>query len=906
MKIIPEYVNKMRDIAAGLDMDFVMREISALTELEFPQTFKARANAANYAKELLVKEGFSSVEKVDFPADGRTAYQDKRMPISWEVSNAKLTILSSVPGLERKVVADYKEHPYSIVWGSTSIPEGKRSVRIIPESEVFMGEDARGALVLLESNEQARDVLKAILDLGAIGFVSERVVGDCETPDERTWVNNATEDSGHWHVQADDRDFIGFSITARDGRALRAAANKGQVWASVESDAYRHDKGTVSLVTATLPGESEREFWLIAHLFEPIATDNSCGVISAIEMARHIRRMLAEGKVKKLKYTLRFIFSMELYGTSAAADYFGGYLGDRCIGALNIDGMPITKVDDKIMTFTSPYSAPFCGNYAVVNALRTFEEAFPDSMKFTGANYSNYGDDCPLNDGTVNLPTVWTHHNRNSRNSFHHNSVGTVDFIDPERFRYFTAANTVFTLNMIAPEEEDIKILSEIALLEASDKLSKIAEKLENDPEAESRMRYHYEGEKKHLLDFKKYMSESDARALADSLVCPRVNPDKEITLSPWQKYAKGIVARRLTKGLPHDLANIPFKKRKALPGLALYAPFANAMANLDGKTDFYTVVKQAFWENGYNASEAAYKSYVNTLHYLADFGYVEVKDAGELTKEDVAKALRASGLQEGDTVLVHSAVSAFGHIVGGAKAIVEAFLEVIGKDGTLMAPAFTSPYMYFEGEHQRQRNFRPFSPDNIDGISTGTLPKVMLREFGAARSAHATHSWVAIGKHAEYCTSAHGLLDAPCGEGNPMDLALEFKPKLMFFGCGVSSNTFLHQLETKADSSFLENSVVKIVREDGKQVTEIIRRQMPGCRDFYYFSKPEGCKFYDRARERGLEIHKEILGAGEIYTMNLSELNRIGTELFKEDPDITLCDRPQCVFCNRYRRKKL
>ena len=475
----------MKDIAAGLDMDFVMREISALTDLEFPQTFKARANAANYAKELLEREGFEKVEKVDFPADGKTAYQDKRMPISWDVSHAKLTILSAVPGLERKVVADYEEHPYSIVWGSTSIPEGKRSLRIIPESEVFMGEDARGSLVLLESNEQARDVLKAILDLGAIGFVSERVVGDCETPDARTWVNNATEDSGHWHVQADDRDFIGFSITPRDARAIRAAANKGQVWASVESDAYRHDKGTVSLVTATLPGESSREFWLIAHLFEPIATDNSCGVISAIEMARHIRRMLADGKVKKLKYTIRFIFSMELYGTSAAADYFGGYLGERCIGALNIDGMPITKVDDKIMTYTSPYSAPFCGNYLAANALKTFEVAFPDSMKYTGAEYSNYGDDCPLNDGTVNLPTVWTHHRRNSRTSFHHNSIGTVDFIDEERFRQFTAANTVFTLNVTAPDDEDIRLLSEIALEEASEKLEKIAQTLNEDPAAE-------------------------------------------------------------------------------------------------------------------------------------------------------------------------------------------------------------------------------------------------------------------------------------------------------------------------------------------------------------------------------------------------------------------------------------
>ena len=324
MRTDPKFVKEMREIAKELDMNFIMSEIASLTDIEYPQTFEARANSTKYVEALLRKEGFSGVEVVDFPADGKTAYQDKRMPMSWDVSDATLTLISNVPGIENKVIADYKAHPYSIVWGSVSTPKEGIKTRIIAESDVFMGEDARGALVLLESNEQPREALGAILDLGAIGFVSERVVGDCDTPDEITWINNATEDSGHWHVQSDDRDFIAFSISPRVGRALRAACNKGGVWAEIKSDAHRHTDGKVSLVTATLPGESERELWLIAHLYEPIATDNSCGVITAIEMARQIRRMLSDGRIKKLKYSLRFIFSMELYGTSAAADYFGG------------------------------------------------------------------------------------------------------------------------------------------------------------------------------------------------------------------------------------------------------------------------------------------------------------------------------------------------------------------------------------------------------------------------------------------------------------------------------------------------------------------------------------------------------------------------------------------------------
>ena len=185
MEMNRKFIEDMQLFASEIDMDFVMRETEALAAIEYPQTFVARRNATKYVEALLKKEGFEDTLVVDFPADGKTAYQDKRMPISWDVTKAKLTILSNVPGLERKVIADYEEHPYSIAWGSVSTPEGGQRVRIIPESEVFMGEDARGALVLIDAGKSPRESLSALLDLGAIGFVTEPFVGAVEAPDER-------------------------------------------------------------------------------------------------------------------------------------------------------------------------------------------------------------------------------------------------------------------------------------------------------------------------------------------------------------------------------------------------------------------------------------------------------------------------------------------------------------------------------------------------------------------------------------------------------------------------------------------------------------------------------------------------------------------------------------------------
>ncbi|MBR5139857.1 MAG: AAC(3) family N-acetyltransferase [Clostridia bacterium] len=897
------FISQMKEIAARLDMDFVMKECAALTDIEFPQTFKARENSTKYVESLLRKEGFDGIEVVDFPADGKTTYQDKRMPISWDVSHAKLTLLSNVPGLERKVIADYNEHPFSIVWGSVSTPEGGKSVRIIPESEVYHGEDARGALILLETDNRCwSEVISPLLDLGAVGFITDS--GAVDAPDEITWVNSAVDDSNHWHVQADDRDFIGFSITPRDGRALRAACYKGHVWARMESDAHRHTEGKVSMVTATIPGESERELWVLAHMYEPLATDNSSGVIGTMAIASLIKKMIAEGSLAKPKYTIRLVYTMELYGFAAAADHFGGYLGDRCIGAINVDAMPISVNDKTMSLYASTHATPCCFNYLILEVFRLFEKAFDGILTIGKYGHASYGDDCSLNDASVGLPTVWALHDCEPRHRYHHNSIRRMDYIDEKKYNALLAGIAFFIIKAAAPTDEDIEAITESALSMAKERLLTAAEAEYAESEATSRMNHYFEVEKKCMLDFKKYVSEDKAKALADSLVCPTVKADECAPLTPWQTYAKGIVAKRLTVGMPHDLANFPKKKRKVLPGIMLYSPLSTIVSNIDGVTDLYEIIRKSLWEFGAPNTDAQYKTYVNLLYYLADGGYVELKNENELTKDDVVRSLCNLGLSKGDTVMIHSSVSGCGHIVGGAKTIVEAFLEVVGDEGTIMAPAFTRPYLYFEGAHQRQRNFRPFDPKNIDGISTGTLPKVMLREFGAKRSAHATHSWCAIGKNAEYCVSAHGFLDSPCGDNNPMEKALGLGGKVVFFGCGVSPNTFIHYLEDRANSNFLENAVIKVVREDGKLVTEVMRNHLPGCRDFYGKKTPI-CKFYTRAIERGLKINKEDLGVGNVYAMSLKEIYEIGTELFKEDPDVTLCDLPGCTFCNRYRHKK-
>lgn len=59
------------------------------------------------------------------------------------------------------------------------------------------------------------------------------------------------------------------------------------------------------------------------------------------------------------------------------------------------------------------------------------------------------------------------------------------------------------------------------------------------------------------------------------------------------------------------------------------------------------------------------------------------------LTQEDIEIGLRTLGLSQGDAVEVHSSLSSFGHVEGGANTVIAALMQVVGQDGALVMSAY-------------------------------------------------------------------------------------------------------------------------------------------------------------------------------------------------------------------------
>src|SRR3954451_17966130 len=62
-----------------------------------------------------------------------------------------------------------------------------------------------------------------------------------------------------------------------------------------------------------------------------------------------------------------------------------------------------------------------------------------------------------------------------------------------------------------------------------------------------------------------------------------------------------------------------------------------------------------------------------------------EASTARTVTRDEIAAGLRALGLSEGSTALVHTSLRAFGQVEGGAEAVCRALLDVCG---TVLLPA--------------------------------------------------------------------------------------------------------------------------------------------------------------------------------------------------------------------------
>jgi aminoglycoside 3-N-acetyltransferase len=169
-----------------------------------------------------------------------------------------------------------------------------------------------------------------------------------------------------------------------------------------------------------------------------------------------------------------------------------------------------------------------------------------------------------------------------------------------------------------------------------------------------------------------------------------------------------------------------------------------------------------------------------------------------------LCRRFRALGVVEGATLVVHSSVSAFGEVDGGAATIVRALRESVGGTGTIVVPAFTGDLIAdphpdcrtaddLEVEVARARV--PLFHDAFP-TSMGAVPNAVLAEPGRLRSRHPQASVAALGAAAEHITE-HQPFAYALGADSPFSRLYELKAQIVLLGVGHNRNSFLHHAES-------------------------------------------------------------------------------------------------------------
>ena len=261
-----------------------------------------------FVVEELKKAGFSDVERIAHEADGETQFADSIMPEAWNLEGrATLEVLSTWNENER-IIADSNEIAVAAAtWCGATPDEGSVGEVIVwdPENK----EKARGKWVFYDGMPGG-SINQALAKAGALGMVVTSFDQGWRDPDATRWMNGQGT-WGWYYLKGEPRIPI-FVITARRAMALVTEMKSGRPVILKGILKARYGKGKIYTVTARIPGESEEEYGILAHMYEPFLSDDCSGVASGIE----IGRMLLQSKLK-LKRSLRVVFSFEHYGFAA-------------------------------------------------------------------------------------------------------------------------------------------------------------------------------------------------------------------------------------------------------------------------------------------------------------------------------------------------------------------------------------------------------------------------------------------------------------------------------------------------------------------------------------------------------------------------------------------------------------
>ena len=244
------------------------------------------------------------------------------------------------------------------------------------------------------------------------------------------------------------------------------------------------------------------------------------------------------------------------------------------------------------------------------------------------------------------------------------------------------------------------------------------------------------------------------------------------------------------------------------------------------------------------------------------------------ITKEDILAAFQSVGLANGCAVMVHTSLSRLGYVCGGAQTVIEALIETVGEEGTIMMPTQSwknlDPEDGVHGDVEREywqiiRDNWPVYDKRMTPTNTMGAVAEMFRSWpGTLRSDHPARSVAAWGRYAEYLTANHDFSDI-FGESSPLAKLYALDGDVLLIGVGYDKNTSLHLADVRAEypgkHTCVEHSAVM---ENGRRVWKAYETLYVDGEDFVQLGE---------AFEEANAVSKAALGLATLRRMKQREV---------------------------------
>lgn len=252
---------------------------------------------------------------------------------------------------------------------------------------------------------------------------------------------------------------------------------------------------------------------------------------------------------------------------------------------------------------------------------------------------------------------------------------------------------------------------------------------------------------------------------------------------------------------------------------------------------------------------------------------------------KDIKTAFRDAGIKKGQTIMVHTSLSSLGYVCGGAQSLIEALMECVGEEGTIMMPTQSwknldpATGVYWEEPEEWWSAIREYMPaydKRITPTNTmGAVPEMFRQWLGTIRSDHPARSVAAWGRYAEYLTENHDLSNI-FGDGSPIGRLYELDGYVLLIGVGYDKNTSLHLADARADypskHTVVERSVIEV---DGQRVWKDYETLAVDGEDFLKIGE---------AFEQTGQVRHVPLGNGSISMMNQRALVDFAVKWIEEN----------------------